>query len=202
MVESYITVWVFHASFFHSFLEDDNFWYQIFPESCVAIIYDGVVGSLITILLQNSFKKSASQKILKNRLRFDRVITKSLVSPFFETQCIQHTSHTCMHACTFNGPLFGSTHVSQYYYYYYYYYHLTASFPGQPGWASTRKVKPIWTLLKQETEWQWHQLGYVQGCTLLQTDNHASTLPLSFYRMDDLPVTQPTLSKHCIQCIQ
>jgi len=24
-------------------------------------------------------------------------------------------------------------------------------FPGLPGWASTRKVKPIWILLKQET---------------------------------------------------
>ena len=34
-----------------------------------------------------------------------------------------------------------------YYYYYYYYFchytHLTASFPGQPGYAGTRKVKPV-----------------------------------------------------------
>ena len=29
--------------------------------------------------------------------------------------------------------------------------HLTAPFPGLPGWASTRKIKPIWILLKQET---------------------------------------------------
>ena len=28
---------------------------------------------------------------------------------------------------------------------------LTALFPGLPGWVSTRKVKPIWILLKQET---------------------------------------------------
>ena len=28
---------------------------------------------------------------------------------------------------------------------------LTALFPGQPRWASTRKVKPIWILLEQET---------------------------------------------------
>ena len=28
---------------------------------------------------------------------------------------------------------------------------LTAFFLGLPGWASTRKVKPIWILLKQET---------------------------------------------------
>ena len=29
--------------------------------------------------------------------------------------------------------------------------HLTALCPGLPGWAGTRKVKPIWILLKQET---------------------------------------------------
>jgi len=29
-------------------------------------------------------------------------------------------------------------------------------------------------------EWQWHQLGYMQVCTSLQTDNHASTPPHSF----------------------
>jgi len=33
-------------------------------------------------------------------------------------------------------------------------------------------------------------------CTLLQTYSHASTLPLSIYRPDALPATQPTVSKH------
>ena len=28
---------------------------------------------------------------------------------------------------------------------------LTALCPGQPGWAGTRKVKPIWISLKQDT---------------------------------------------------
>jgi len=28
---------------------------------------------------------------------------------------------------------------------------LTAPFPGLPGWAGTRKIKPIWILPKQET---------------------------------------------------
>jgi len=32
----------------------------------------------------------------------------------------------------------------------------------------------------RDSEWQWHQLGYMQVCTSLQTDNHASTPPLSF----------------------
>ena len=32
----------------------------------------------------------------------------------------------------------------------------------------------------KDSEWQWHQLGHMQVCTSLQTDNHASTPPLSF----------------------
>jgi len=34
----------------------------------------------------------------------------------------------------------------------------------------------------RDSEWQWHQLGYMHVCTSLQTDNQASTPPLSFYR--------------------
>jgi len=34
---------------------------------------------------------------------------------------------------------------------YYTHTRLKALFPGLPGWAGTRKVKPIWILLKQET---------------------------------------------------
>jgi len=38
----------------------------------------------------------------------------------------------------------------------------------------------------------------MQVCTSLQTDNHASTPPLStvFYRPDALPAAQPTVSEH------
>jgi len=47
------------------------------------------------------------------------------------------------------------------------------------------------------TGWQWHQLDHMQIiCTSIQTDNHASTSPLSFYRPDAFPVAQPTASKH------
>jgi len=76
--------------------------------------------------------------------------------------------------------------------------HLTASFPGQSGYTGTRKVKKIWILMKQEmTGWKWHQLDHMQIiCTLLQTDNHASTLLLIFFRPDALPDTQPTVSRH------
>jgi len=32
----------------------------------------------------------------------------------------------------------------------------------------------------RDSEWQWHQLGHMQVCTSLQTDDHTSTPPLSF----------------------
>jgi len=32
----------------------------------------------------------------------------------------------------------------------------------------------------RDSEWQWHQLGHMHVCTSVQTDNHASSPPLSF----------------------
>jgi len=46
-----------------------------------------------------------------------------------------------------------------------------------------------------EWEWQWRQLGHMQVCTSLQTGNHASTPPLSFYKPDAVPAAQPTAFK-------
>ena len=52
--------------------------------------------------------------------------------------------------------------------------------------------------MKQEMAgWQWRQQDYMQIiCISLQTDNHASTSSLIFYRPDALPDAQPTVSKH------
>ena len=45
--------------------------------------------------------------------------------------------------------------------------------------------------------WQWHQPDSMQIiCTSLQTDNHTSTLPLSFYKPDAFPAAEPTVSKN------
>jgi len=33
----------------------------------------------------------------------------------------------------------------------------------------------------RDSEWRWHQLGHMQVCTSLQTDNHVITPPLSFF---------------------
>ena len=47
----------------------------------------------------------------------------------------------------------------------------------------------------RDSEWQWHQLGHMQVCTSLQTDNHVTPHHSVFYRPDALPATQPTVSK-------
>ena len=66
---------------------------------------------------------------------------------------------------------------------------------GLPRWPGMRKVKPSWILLNfteaTDSEWQWHQLGHMQVCTSLQTDNHASTPPLSFLQAG-CPSCRPT----------
>jgi len=79
---------------------------------------------------------------------------------------------TDIHTHPFNGPLSGTTQVSRY----------------QKG-----KTNLDFTVAR-DSEWQWDQLGHMQVCTSLQTDNHTSTSPLSFYR--PLPAAQPTTSKH------
>jgi len=43
----------------------------------------------------------------------------------------------------------------------------------------------------RDSEWQWHQLGHMQVCTLLQTDNHTLTPPLCFYR--PMPFLPPSV---------
>jgi len=51
----------------------------------------------------------------------------------------------------------------------------------------------------RDNEWQWYQLGCMQVCTLLQTENHASSPAphhSDFYRPDALPAAQPKQSKH------
>ena len=78
---------------------------------------------------------------------------------------------TRTHTHPFKGPLSGTTQVGRY----------------QKGKTNLDFTEA------RDSEWQWHQLGHMQVCTSLQTDNHASTPPLSvFYRLDALPAAQPS----------
>ena len=74
--------------------------------------------------------------------------------------------------------------------------HLTALFPGLPRWAGTRKVKPIWILLKQETvsgsgiSWAVYKSASRSRQTTTPVPYHSV-----FYRPDALHAAQPTASK-------
>ena len=74
---------------------------------------------------------------------------------------------------------------------------LMAFFPGPHGWASTRKVEPIWILLKQKTvsgngiSWAIRKSA---PCSI-QTTTPAPHRSV-FHRPDALPAAQPTASKH------
>ena len=72
---------------------------------------------------------------------------------------------------------------------------LTALFHGLPGWAGTRKAKPIWILLKQETVSgiSWAICKSAPICRQITTPAPHHSV---FYRPDALPAAQPTASKH------
>ena len=69
---------------------------------------------------------------------------------------------------------------------------LTALCPGLPGWAGTRKVKPIWILLKQETVSgsgiSWAIRKFAPRSRLITTPPPHHSV---FYRPDALPAAQP-----------
>ena len=75
--------------------------------------------------------------------------------------------------------------------------HLTALCPGLPRWAGTRKVKPMWVLLKQETV---SGSGISWAICKSAPRSRQITTPAphhsDFYRLDALPDAQPTASKH------
>jgi len=52
----------------------------------------------------------------------------------------------------------------------------------------------------RDSEWQWHQLCHMQVCTSLQTDNHASTPPLSFLQAG-CPSCRPTNSVKALRSV-
>ena len=78
-------------------------------------------------------------------------------------------THTLTHP--FNGPLSGTTRVS---------------------WYQKGKTNQDFTEAR-DSEWQWHQLGHMQVCTVLRS---------VFYRPYALPAAQPTASKHWRHCDQ
>jgi len=92
-------------------------------------------------------------------------------------------------------------HYSVLFFFAYTHTRVTALFPGLPRWAGTRKLKPIWTLLKQETV-SGNGISWAT-CKSASRFWHITT-PAShhsvFYRSDALPAAQPAVSKHWRNC--
>ena len=89
-----------------------------------------------------------------------------------------NATHTHTHTHPFNGP-----------------------FLGLPGSAGSRKVKPIWILLKQETV---SGSGISWAICKSAPRSRQITMPEPhhsvFYRPYTIPATQPTASKHWRPC--
>jgi len=85
-------------------------------------------------------------------------------------------THTHTHTHLFNGPLSWTNQVSRY----------------QKGKTNLDFIGA------RDSEWQWHQLGYMQVYTSLQTNNHASTPPLSFLQAG-CPFCHPTNSVRALK---
>jgi len=108
------------------------------------------------------------------RLR-DRALPRS-TRPYSRTgrerpPCILPHAHIHAHTHPFNGFFSGTARVGRY----------------QKGKTNLDFTEA------RDSEWQWHQLGSMQVCTLLQTDNHASTPPLRFLQAG-CPSCRPTNS--------
>ena len=105
----------------------------------------------------------------------------------FVLQLIWRQTEQCMSA-VYATTVFLHTHTHT---------RLVALFPGLPGWAGTRKVKPIWILLKQESV---SGSGISWAVCKSATRSRQITMPAPhhwvFYRPDALPAAQPTASKH------
>ena len=87
-----------------------------------------------------------------------------------------HIAAATTHTHPFDGPLSGTTRVSRY---------------------RKSNTNLDFTEAPRDSEWQWHQLGHMQVCTSLQTDNQASTLPLSFLQAG-CPSCRPTNSVNAL----
>ena len=97
-------------------------------------------------------------KKLKGRLAYDNVLIIKTGNSVLKFNSPHTHRHTHTHTHLFKGPLSGTTWFSRY-----------EKGKNNLNFSEAR-----------DSEWQWHQLGHMQVCILLQTDNHTSTPPLCF----------------------
>jgi len=94
----------------------------------------------------------------------------------FSKHHLMGKTHT--HTHLFNGPFSGTTRVGLY----------------QKGKTNLDFTEA------RDSEWQWHELGHMQVCTSLQTDNHASNPMLCFIQAG-CPSCRPTNSVKALKAL-
>jgi len=114
-------------------------------------LFDRIYSDLVVFSVQNLNKKMVT-------LQCNEIVQVRLRIGSLSTWHTHTHTHARTHAHTFNGPLSGTTQVSRY----------------QKGKTDLDFTEA------RDSEWHWNPLGHMQVCTSLQTDNHASTPPLSF----------------------
>ena len=106
---------------------------------------------------------------------------KSALIAILKTPSGSARAHTHTHTHPFNGPLSGTTRVSGY----------------QKGKTNLDFTEA------RDSGWQWHQLGHMQVCISLQTDNHASTPPVTtqVFLQAGCPSCRPTNSVKALKAL-
>ena len=132
-----------------------------------------------------------SWRLTANCTRLVMATTVDLVSARLPTR-------SCLNACRHWTAFISATYallqsLSNSYTHTHTHTHLTALFPGLPRLAGTRKVKPVWILLMQETV-----SGSGISWAICKSAPRSTSLLTTqfFYRPDALPAVQPTASKH------
>ena len=122
--------------------------------------------------IQSNFRKEASWVAVYYKWATDRSDVHRVVVPALHA--VENSAEITAYTHPFNGP-----------------------FLGLPTWASSRKVKPIWILLEQETV---SGSGISWAICKSAPCSRQITTPAPhrsvFYRPDALPAAQPTASKH------
>jgi len=151
-------------------------WYCVCLFVCLCVVYLSVHKHLSGTTCP-VFTKFSACYLWPKLSSFGGVAIYYVIPVLWMALCLHIMARNSRHQYThpFNGSFSGTTQVSQY---------------------QTGKTSLDYFTEASDSEWKWHQLGRMQVFTSLQTDNHASTPPLSIYRPDALPAAQPTASNH------
>ena len=119
---------------------------------------------LTTHVISRAFSVTTQNKAAQRK-------TASMTERSWRAVLVLSRPNHSQHTHPFHGPFSGNTQVS---------------------WYQKGKTDLDFTEAR-DSEWQWHQLGHMQVCTLLRTDNHASTPLISFLQVG-CPSCRPTNS--------